>query len=84
MTTDMLITDKEVFKANATDFFNTIFAPALEHELGEIEIRRGSDWGQACNVAIRETFVILPSSVCPNPILFALAFAGALPLSSTW
>ena len=39
MTPTALITDKESFMANATDFFNDLFEPALESECGEIEIR---------------------------------------------
>jgi hypothetical protein len=39
MTPTPLITDKEAFMTNATDFFNTLFEPALESQYGEIEIR---------------------------------------------
>jgi putative DNA primase/helicase len=39
MTPTPLITDKESFMTNATDFFNTLFEPALESQYGEIEIR---------------------------------------------
>ena len=39
MSNTPLITNKEEFLVQATDFFNTIFEPALEREYGEIEIR---------------------------------------------
>ena len=39
MTPTPLITDKESFMSNATDFFNNLFEPALDSECGEIEIR---------------------------------------------
>ncbi|MBM4305106.1 MAG: hypothetical protein FJ123_00065 [Deltaproteobacteria bacterium] len=39
MTSTLLISDKESFIAAATDFFNTLFEPALQSECGDIEIR---------------------------------------------
>jgi P4 family phage/plasmid primase-like protien len=39
MNNQLLITDKERFLVQATDFFNLLFEPALEQMLGEIELR---------------------------------------------
>jgi P4 family phage/plasmid primase-like protien len=39
MSPTSLITDKESFVVNATDFFNTLFESSLQGECGEIEIR---------------------------------------------